>query len=268
VTFQFEMQNAREGFPALLDAVIRSRPQRVDGHLTYEIFGAQIELKDPIDSLPTDIGVKVDLGVAVDGLLALIGGQDDGALHGSYGSRIRYQLGEIEKLITTDPATRHAITVVADPMYDRMLPERSASVGPVLAHQFIYRDRSLNLHVFMSSCDVLNELATGMFQMAQLLAAMHNVVQSPELGTLTFHIGALYIHSGDTGIADYIKVPEVPVERDPSLPTGLTSADSWESVVERARWLRRLLSQHPLIQSNVDRLTETERWYLQTCRDL
>lgn len=268
MSYRLEMENAREGFPALLDEVIRSRPQRVDGHMTYEIFGAQIVLRDPLDSLPTDIGMKVDLGVAVDGLLALIGGQDDGALHGTYGSRIRYQLGEIEKLITTDPATRHAITVVADPMYDRMLPERSPSVGPVLAHQFVYRDRSLNLHVFMSSCDVLNELATGMFQMAQLLATMHNVVRSPELGSLTFHIGVLYIHSGDTGIADYIKVPEVPISRASDMPTGLTSVESWESVVERARWLRELLTFRPVDSANLERLSETERWYLQTCQEL
>ena len=119
----------------------------------------------------------------------------------------------------------------------------------------------------MASCDVLGDLTTGMFQMAQLLATMHNVVQSPKLGTLTFHIGSLYIHSGDTGIADYIRVPGVPIERSADMPTGI-EGETWETVVGRARWLRGILTSGQIDDADRNRLTDSESWYLRTCVEL
>jgi hypothetical protein len=250
VTFCLDMPNVREHLPDLLKHVMVAAPRKVDGRLMYEILGAQLCLEDPIDSLPGEIGVPFDVENAVRSTLEVLAGTS------KIGERLRHQFSDAEKLFSPggDPRSLGALCMAIDPMYDRMVPE--VTMTETIACQFIYRDQAMHIQVFFRSIDVLNELPAQLFLWSQVLGSMTDVVLAPELGTVTFHIGALGLRSSDTTIVtDYLKAPKVPSERPIGLPTGL-AGESWEAIVQRARWLLSLRE----IDAAV---TSSEHWYLE-----
>ena len=256
MTLHYTMPNAREGVPELIKRLKLGQPYKVDGRMTYEARGAIVTIEDPIDSLPVDIGIRLDISSIVREYLDLINGSS------LVGQRIRYQLDEIEKLIITRPDTRDALVVVPDPQYDRTMPERSATVQPLIGYHFIYRKPAIDLHVYLRESDVMAHFIGQLFVAGQLLATMVNAINAPEIGSVTFHIGSLYLLSADTSITDYIKEPKVPEKRDASLPTGIEGAN-WEEVVQRAQWLTELID-NGVTDDDRKRFTSSERWFVDT----
>lgn len=255
--------NLRAGYSYLVGNVIDAGEDVAPrGQATKEIRGAVLVFENPIPSLPTRSGRRLNPAIGAAEALQLIGGfsdpammsrvsknfaqfQDAGVFHGAYGTRLRPQLQPIYERLKADPDTRQAVVTIWDPLHDAMVRDSKDFPCTITLH-FMVRSGKLELQTYMRSNDVWLGLPYDVFQFTQLQMTMANCL-GYGYGNYVHHVGSLHIY--ERNIKDAFQMLDDPrpptaketwVEENP-LPVGMVAYDSeWHS----AQGLARALYEH------------------------
>lgn len=277
------LDNMRDDYPKLVQWVREhGQPVSPRNQLTYELRNVSITLRDPVDSLPLGVGRKLNLAIGAAEALQLIAGvsdptlmtriqprfgsfMDGSALHGAYGPRIRWQLGDVHTLLFQDPSTRQAICSIWDANYDRSVPVAPRDLPCTLSLQFIFRDSALELHTHMRSNDVVLGVSYDFFQFTQLQLTMANVLGCA-VGPYEHHATSLHLYARDIGLLDHMHATDI-FTRPDDLPRGFgAEARSWAEVADRARFVLDVAAGRIVDGVNPNGWSATERWYLDKLR--
>lgn len=238
------------------------------GDKTRECLDVIIDLADPTDSLPVDVGRAVNPAVGIVEAVQLIGAlsvpdlmrtvqprladffEPDGRQWGAYGERIGSQLLSVERKLMADPDSRQAVITLWDPWKDNALGKRDYPCTTML--QFLIRGGKLILHVTMRSNDVYWGLTYDVFQFTQLQLSLATAL-GLEPGHYHHHAVSLHIYERDELALSQITAPQVPRSAAPYLGVG-RRGDDMEAIISRAR---DIALGRPLIEP-----TQSERRYV------
>lgn len=278
------LDNMRDDYPDLVAWVHNNGTSvKPRGKLTYEVRNVGLTLLDPIDSLPLGVGRKLNLGIAAAEALQLIAGvsdpglmkriqprfasfMDGSALHGAYGPRIRWQLGDVATQLQVDSSTRQAIANIWDSNYDRSVPVAPRDLPCTLSLQFMWRDEKLEVHTHMRSNDVVLGVSYDFFQFTQLQLTMARFLNT-QPGPYHHHASSFHLYASDLGMMDRMhKTTEL--TRPADLPVGLGdgSEQTWQEVADRARFILDVGAGRITEGVNANAFSATEKWYLEQLR--
>lgn len=266
----FHFDDMATGYLELVDALKRDgRPRSPRGQLTYELPNTMIVLEDPTKSHPVGIGRRYSPAIAAAEAACLIGGVTDpnlmmsagsnfrmfldlGALHGTYGPRIRGQLPNVVERLREDRDTRQAILQVWDARYDQAgwVPK---DLPCTLMFGFSIFDGKLEMQTTMRSNDVWWGVAHDfpMFTALQLTVAS---ALGLEPGRYTHTAYSFHMYDRDVEAAEQqLHEPDDDI-RWPG--GGFYSEGGIEQGTARARDL--LMGEHLKMP------TPAERWYIDT----
>lgn len=213
----FEFENAHEGYPVLLDAVLRTgtqQPSRVGDTLELEdvtvTFTGSEKTYPPLrsGSLPLigDVeGVQLVSGVAADGLMLELfphfGKYSD--FWGSYAKRVSAgdQVHAAVRELSENPDTRRAVITMWDPKLDtnggHMDHPCTIGLG------FRARDGRLNMSVVMRSNDAWLGMPYDFVQFSTLHVTVAALL-GLETGTYTHHAHSLHLYRRDCAAASRV----------------------------------------------------------------
>lgn len=232
---------------------------------TRDLGFTVIELTRPHHALPLGCGRNLSRNVAAAEAIQLIGGfsytdlltraapdtvqyTDEGRFHGSYGTRVGYQMLHVARKLKEDPPTRQAIVTLWDPFLDNQ--DGKHDYPCTLSLQFERVDDVVNMNVVMRSNDAWLGLPYDMFQFTQLQFTLAN---SLGCAAGTYRHTALSLHLYDRNLAAAEKVGE-PTDFT-AQPTGIGHVGhSFTEIMKRARQLT-------VLNHVMDEPTNSERWY-------
>jgi thymidylate synthase len=182
----FEALHGQDVYGDVVHSVIvQGVPREPRGRKTRDLGFTVIELETPYYAFPLGLRPGLTMRIAVAEAVQLIGGftntdlltkaavkfndflEPDGHFHGSYGSRVRYQVASVVRKLKEDSETRQAIVTLWDPVLDN-LEDKKDYPCTVMLHFEINRRDLLCMTVVMRSNDVWLGLPYDLFQFTQL----------------------------------------------------------------------------------------------------
>lgn len=277
------LDNMRDDYPKLVQWIWdHGRPVSPRGRLTHELRGVQVTLLDPSDALPLGTGRKLNLAIGAAEALQLISGvadpylmqrvqpnfrdfMDGGVLHGQYGPRLRWQLHDIQQILTRDPSSRQAVVTIWDPAHDKSVPAAPRDLPCTVNLQFVFRDSALELHTHMRSNDIIWGAAYDFFQFTQLQLTMANLMGVPA-GPYHHHAVSMHMYGEHLPILDRMHDTTI-LTRPQDRPQGFgRSANSWAEVAQRVTWVLDVASGRIVEGVNPNSFHPEEKWYLDKLR--
>lgn len=210
------LHDMRHGYRTLIDRVLSLGEHAVARDLaTYEITGALIVFPEAAtrlnQMLPIGIGRRVNVTLAHVEALSLIAGvwpeelitnlaphyadvleTPDDQHQVAYGPRVRVQLLDVVRTLTSDATSRRAVVQIWGPSDLNRVGDRPCT----LSIQFMIRRDALQMHVTMRSQDVWLGAAMDMFVFTQLQYTLANVLDI-EVGKYCHTVGSLHLYTRD-----------------------------------------------------------------------
>lgn len=281
--------NKRNEFPTMRhalwgvaqDVMFYGKHEAPRGTNTKEILAYSFVVTDPTDALPTGINRKVSMPMAAIEAAQLVGGFSDVAhlrqinptmqrfftmhsvkgsdqvswvQHGAYGPRVREPMLQIERILKADPSSRQALLNIWSSRKDYV---SQPDIPCTVAIQFLIRDDTLVMSVYMRSNDVWWGLTYDGFQFTQLQLALANAL-GIEPGPYYHTAGSMHIYERDF---DSIEGLNEPIHKDlkPNYP-GALGASGWSmsKIQDRVRVIANAAKNAKEIDLE---LTQTEKWY-------
>jgi len=269
----YEIQNFRDGYIDLVDYVIaKGKPVAPRGYKTWEVEDACFTLLDPADCLPVGVGRKLNPAIMAAEAVLLIGGisspsllvsvsdqfrrfLDGGDLHGGYGRRIRWQLRDAVRTLSSDPSSRQAVVQIWDPAYDS-----GAQVNDLpctLGFNFRLRNDQLHMSATMRSSDVWLGAAYDVGMFCQLGWSVANALDVP-LASYTHHAYSLHLYERNLEATQQLNA----VADEPSVDLrGL--GDFSESIAEIQEVARDIYNG---VEPRGGGASKTEQWFIDTLK--
>jgi len=237
------------------DVISFGVPREPRGRKTRDMGFTVIELETPYHAFPYGLRPGLSMKIAVAEAVQLIGGfsnvdlltkatarfsdflEPDGHFHGSYGSRVRYQVANVVHKLQSDPASRQAVVTLWDPVLDNLADKKDYPCT-VMLHFEISRRDLLCMTVVMRSNDVWLGLPYDLFQFTQLQCT---VARALGLEPSRYRHVTMSMHIYDEDVAKALdcdfRTPEF-VEYDGMYFTGVGRlGDSFTTMMKRARVL-------------------------------
>jgi len=269
VTHVITINTGRDGYPAVIDAVLRrARPRSPRGLPTRDGGIVTVEILDPTDMLATGTGRGLDPAIAAAEAMQLIGSysnpdmmikiserfreyldEDTGRFHGAYGVRIGGQLGQALRKIERDRDTRQAVINLWDPWLDNQPGKRD--IPCTVALRLSLWDDRLDLDVLMRSNDLYLGFPYDIFQFGQLQLTAARLLDV-EVGVYRHTAWSLHVYERDLAAVEAVHNPPPGAGTHRPLGIGRPGRDGYASTQARARALQTHLPDDP---------TESERWY-------
>ena len=231
-------------------------PREPRGRKTRDGGFTVIELEVPYFAFPYGLRPGLSMKIAVAEAVQLIGGfshsdlltkatpkfadflESDGHFHGSYGSRVRYQVASVVRKLREDPATRQGVVTLWDPVLDN-LSDKKDYPCTVMLHFEITRRDMLAMTTVMRSNDVWLGLPYDLFQFTQLQCTVARAL-GLEPGRYRHVTMSMHIYDEDIAKAmdcDFRQPRELD-EGHMALFTGLgRPGDDFTATMKRARVL-------------------------------
>lgn len=238
------------------DVIYAGVPREPRGRKTRDAGFTVIELETPYFAFPRDRRPGLNVRIAVAEAVQLIGGfsnpdlltkatakfsdflEPDGHFHGSYGSRVRYQVASVVRKLAWDPDTRQAVVTLWDPVLDNLEDKRDYPCTVMLHFEITRRDM-LAMTVVMRSNDVWLGLPYDLFQFTQLQCTVARAL-GIEPGRYRHVTMSMHIYDEDVTRAlecDF-RPPFIPDYEQRFMFTGIgRPGDSFTDVMKRARVL-------------------------------
>lgn len=252
----FEALHGADVYGSIVHSVIiQGVPREPRGRKTRDAGFTVIELESPYFAFPLGRRPGLTLKIACAEAVQLIGGfsrpdlltqatarfsdflEPDGHFHGSYGSRVRYQVANVVHKLKEDPETRQAVATLWDPVLDNLADKKDYPCTVMLHFEITRRD-TLAMTVVMRSNDVWLGLPYDMFQFTQLQCTVARAL-GIEPGRYRHVTMSMHIYDEDVSKAlDCDFRPPDFVEYDSMYFTGIgRTGDSFTTIMKRARVL-------------------------------
>jgi len=244
----FEMESVHQSYADLVNHVrIHGDIAVSRGMMHHELVGVQVRLLNPVFSLATDVGRRLNVRIAFVEALQLISGEYFGELldkvshgafrryfngeemHGSYGPRLRPQLRTaVDKLGMTD--NRQVVMTIWDPLRDQVGDRND--VPCTVALQFLLRGNKLHMVTTMRSNDVWRGFPYDIFQFTQLQCTIANAIGCAP-GDYVHNVGSLHLYESDIDEVQHLKSRE-PEAKD--VFGGMEPTQDWNGAGPTARF--------------------------------
>lgn len=216
------------------------------GELKPTRGGATMELRDFIFTLspkaldlPLGTGRNIHSALAAAEAIQLCGGvgmpelteavstriaefvrDPDGTVHGNYGARVAFQIGDVVDKLRADPHSRQAIIQIwdkqLDSVYRVLMPK---DIPCTLSMTFGTSEGAVTMSVVMRSNDVWLGLPFDVFQFRQLQRTVANLLERP-VGQYCHHAVSMHAYDHDLAKIHSLAIDPDYVNTTP-LPTGI-----------------------------------------------
>jgi thymidylate synthase len=255
------------------------------GQATRDLGPTILEMRTPMEALPTHCGRDLNGRIAVVEALQLIGGFSDaemirwasknlakmtldenGVQHGAYGRRIGSQMWAVCRKLRDDVQTRQAQVTLWDSHLDNIEGKNDyPCTSSIIFSSSTYK--TLDMTVFMRSNDIFLGLPYDLFQFAQLQMSLCRIM-GMQPGSYHHIANSMHLYERDVPAATDIHRPIEPLDpNDMWQPQGIGVGNDpttrWEDIQERAFHLAHTPDPENLIQN----ITASERWFATVMAD-
>lgn len=247
----FDFKSMSQAYPELLYELQTAGRQRSPrGQATFEIPNLTFRLHNPALCYPDGIGRRYGPAIAAAEAACLVGGVTDpqlmisvgsnfkrfldgGALHGTYGPRIRGQMQNVVKRLREDADTRQAIVQVWDARYDQAgwTPK---DLPCTLMFGFAIYDNQLEMSTTMRSNDIWWGVA---HDVPMFTALQHSVASALQLPVGPYTHTAYSFHMYERDLPEAHKLWKYDHSDDHSIGGGFFGGGDWEQAASRARMI-------------------------------
>lgn len=265
------LPNLRAGYVELVRTV-RDHGEVVAprGQPTRELRHVTVELEDPTDALPLNVGRSLVPAIGIGEAVQLIAGRADhdlmprvsanfnryreldGTFHGAYGARIGDQMLTVERRLKKDPDTRQAVINLWDWRLDSF-EDHFRDFPCTLILGFMIRHDRLAMETVMRSQDVWLGVAYDYFMFTQLQLSLANALDI-EVGPYVHHAFSLHLYDRDLEKTHGLATQDAN-RYSPLLGLGQRGQPFYD-VMESARRIMRLDSPFNPTSTEVKYLTE------------
>jgi len=246
-----ELADFRNGYVDLVKHV-RDTGQAVAprGDGTREVRNATVVVRNPLDSVPWDVGRKLNAAIGAAETAQLIGGvsdarqlvsatpvfgrfTNDGVLKGAYGPRLARQLPNVVKRLASDVDTRQATATLWNGA--ELDDPACRDIPCTVALSWQLRDGELHATTYMRSNDVFLGSAYDFWMFTRLQAAIAWCLNVP-VGEYTHVAASLHLYDRDLDKVDGLHYSPAPFIELKDAP-GFFAAKYFGATQPLTRWL-------------------------------
>ena len=217
----FEISGIREGYPQLLDYVIKNGGEVFPrGKKTYELSPFHVKIKNPRDRIFFDHVRNMNVAFSIAEFLWIVTGRedvemlefynrnmknysDDGiVMHGAYGKRLKDNYDQFRLVLNNlmnDRESRQAVMTIFDAERDLLF--KTKDVPCTVCFQFFIRENKLNMVTYMRSNDIYYGFPNDIFNFTMIQEMFARELRV-EVGEYDHIAGSFHLYDSELHIVE------------------------------------------------------------------